>query len=78
MIINVGHPENSPRLEQVLTATMGAAFPHVTRDPVTDTNTLLMGSNGRAVGGAAAGRGGADAAGAAQDRADDAGRLGPR
>jgi len=44
VIINVGHPEGSERLEQVLTATMGAAFPHVVRDPVTDTNTLLMGS----------------------------------
>ena len=44
VIINVGHPEDSPRLEQVLTATMGAAFPHVVRDPVRDTNTLLMGS----------------------------------
>jgi spermidine synthase len=44
VIINVGHPEGSERLEQVLTATMGAAFPHVTRDPVTNTNTLLMGS----------------------------------
>ena len=44
VIINVGHPEDSPRLEQVLTATMGAAFPHVARDAVRDTNTLLMGS----------------------------------
>ena len=44
VIINVGHPEGSQRLEQALTATMGAAFPHVTRDAVTDTNTLLMGS----------------------------------
>jgi spermidine synthase len=44
VIINVGHPEGSERLEQVLTATMGAAFPHVVRDAVTDTNTLLMGS----------------------------------
>ncbi|MGI8779349.1 MAG: spermidine synthase [Solirubrobacteraceae bacterium] len=44
VIINVGHPENSPRLEQVLTATMGAAFEHVVRDAVTGTNTLLMGS----------------------------------
>jgi spermidine synthase len=44
VIINVGHPEDSPKLEQVLTATMGAAFPYITRDPVTDTNTLLMGS----------------------------------
>jgi spermidine synthase len=44
VIINVGHPEGSDQLEQVLTATMGAAFPHVVRDAVTDTNTLLMGS----------------------------------
>jgi spermidine synthase len=44
VIINVGHPEDSPKLEQVLTATMGAAFPHIARDPVTDTNTLLIGS----------------------------------
>jgi spermidine synthase len=44
VIINVGHPADSPKLEQVLTATMGAAFPHIVRDPVRDTNTLLMGS----------------------------------
>jgi spermidine synthase len=44
VIINVGHPEDSPRLEQVLTATMGAAFPHIARDAVRDTNTLLIGS----------------------------------
>jgi hypothetical protein len=44
VIVNVGHPEDSPRLEQVLTATMGAAFPYVARDAVLGTNTLLMGS----------------------------------
>ena len=44
VIINVGHPEDSPRLEQVLTATMGAAFPYIARDAVRDTNTLLIGS----------------------------------
>jgi spermidine synthase len=44
VIINVGHPENSRRLEQVLTATMGAALPNVARDPVSPTNTLLIGS----------------------------------
>jgi spermidine synthase len=44
VIINVGHPENSQRLEQVLTATMGAALPNVARDPVSPTNTLLIGS----------------------------------
>ena len=35
------------QLERVLTATMGAAFPHVARDPVSDTNTLLVGSTTR-------------------------------
>ena len=45
VIINVGHPEGSDQLERVLSATMGAAFPSVTRDPVTDTNTLLIGSD---------------------------------
>jgi len=44
VIINVGHPAGSERLEQVLTATMGAAFPHVARDAVRRTNTLLIGS----------------------------------
>jgi hypothetical protein len=44
VIINLGHPADSPRLEQVLTATMGAAFPHIARDAVRDANTLLMGS----------------------------------
>ena len=44
VIINVGHPESSSRLERVLTATMGAALPHVARVAVRDTNTLLMGS----------------------------------
>jgi spermidine synthase len=45
VIINVGHPEGSQRLEQVLTATMAAALPHVARDPVSDTNTLLIGAD---------------------------------
>jgi spermidine synthase len=44
VIINVGHPEGTNQLEQVLTATMGAALPYVVRDPVRDTNTMLMGS----------------------------------
>jgi spermidine synthase len=44
VIINVGHPESSSQLERVLTATMGSAFRHVARDPVEQTNTLLIGS----------------------------------
>jgi spermidine synthase len=45
--INVGHPENSDTLEQVLTATLGAVFPEVARDPMKDTNTILMASEAR-------------------------------
>jgi spermidine synthase len=44
VIINVGHPEDSPELEKVLTATMREAFPYVTRFPTQDTNTQLVAS----------------------------------
>jgi spermidine synthase len=43
--INVGHPAQSENLEKVLTATLGASFGRnrVLRDPVDDTNTMLLG-----------------------------------
>ncbi|MCW2990489.1 MAG: Spermine synthase [Solirubrobacterales bacterium] len=44
VIVNVGHPEGSDKLEKVLTATMRKAFPHVARDPTQSTNTMLVGS----------------------------------
>jgi spermidine synthase len=44
LIVNVGHPEGQDDLEKVLTATIGEVFPHVMRDPIEDTNTLLLGS----------------------------------
>ena len=44
--INIGHPEGSKRLEQVLTATVGTAFDHVLRDPVAKVSTVLLASNG--------------------------------
>jgi spermidine synthase len=44
LVLNVGHPEGSERLEKVLTATLHEAFAHVARDPITDTNTLLVAS----------------------------------
>ena len=44
LIVNVGHPEGQDDLEKVLTATIAAAFPHVMRDPIEDTNTLLVAS----------------------------------
>jgi spermidine synthase len=59
VVINVGHPEESDKLEQVLSATLNAVFPIVKRDPVTPTNTMLIASDspvsGDALDGAAAG-----------------------
>jgi predicted membrane-bound spermidine synthase len=45
LIINVGHPEGQDDLEKVLTATIGDVFRHVMRDPIEDTNTLLVASD---------------------------------
>ena len=42
--MNVGHPEGQDELEKVLTATIGEVFPNVMRDPIEDTNTLLVAS----------------------------------
>nr|MBA2793882.1 fused MFS/spermidine synthase [Thermoleophilaceae bacterium] len=44
LILNAGHPESSDDLEKVLTASIGEAFPHVLRDPIEDTNTLIVAS----------------------------------
>jgi spermidine synthase len=44
LIVNVGHPEGQDDLERVLTATIGEVFPNVMRDPIEDTNTLLVAS----------------------------------
>ncbi|MCO5315085.1 MAG: fused MFS/spermidine synthase [Solirubrobacterales bacterium] len=43
VLINVGHPEGSNALERTLTRTMSTALPAVKRDPVTSTNTMLIG-----------------------------------
>jgi SAM-dependent methyltransferase len=45
VIVNVGHPENSDELEQVLTATIGDVFANVARDPIEELNTLLIASD---------------------------------
>ena len=50
VLVNVGHPRDSPRLEQVLAATMGAVFPTVLRDPSEDVNTQLLGTAAAASG----------------------------
>src|SRR5918992_5688027 len=44
LVLNVGHPEGQDDLEKVLTATIGEVFPNVMRDPIEDTNTLLVAS----------------------------------
>ena len=48
LVLNVGHPEGSDDLEQVLTRTLREVFPHVGRDPIEPTNTLLIASMWRA------------------------------
>jgi len=42
LIVNVGHPEGEDQLERVLTATISEVFPHVMRDPIEPTNTLIV------------------------------------
>ncbi|MDQ6782259.1 MAG: fused MFS/spermidine synthase [Actinomycetota bacterium] len=46
VIVNVGQPAGQHALEKVMAATMGTAFPTVLRDPVTGSNTMLLGSAG--------------------------------
>jgi spermidine synthase len=48
VLINVGHPSSSDRLEEVLSATMGEVFGTVLRDAVKSTNTVLLGTNAAA------------------------------
>jgi predicted membrane-bound spermidine synthase len=42
LIVNAGHPEGEDDLEKVLTATISEVFPHVLRDPIEPTNTLIL------------------------------------
>ena len=42
VIINVGQPEGETELERVLTGGLRSRFAHVARDPIQDTNTLLV------------------------------------
>ena len=44
LIVNAGHPAGQDDLEKVLAATMAEVFPHLARDPIEDTNTLLVAS----------------------------------
>ncbi|ADB49989.1 spermidine synthase [Conexibacter woesei] len=42
VLVNIGHPESSTALEEVLTATMADVFSTVVRDPSQDVNTIAM------------------------------------
>ena len=44
LVVNAGHPEGQDELEKVLTATIAEVFPHVLRDPIEPTNTLITAS----------------------------------
>jgi spermidine synthase len=44
LIVNVGHPEGQDELEKIVSATIGAVFPYVARDPIELTNTLIVAS----------------------------------
>jgi spermidine synthase len=48
VLINIGHPERSNRLERVLSATMDAPFQTVLRDPAEPTNTVALATDSRA------------------------------
>ncbi len=50
VIVNAGHPEGNDDLETVLGATLADVFPTVIRDPIEDTNTLLLASEAPADG----------------------------
>jgi spermidine synthase len=45
VVVNVGHPEGSNRLEKVLSATMGRELRTVLRDPSEPTNVMLVGTD---------------------------------
>jgi hypothetical protein len=44
--INLGHPQGQQRLEEAMSATLGAVFRTVRRDPIEPTNTILLASAG--------------------------------
>ena len=48
VIVNAGHPEGNDDLETVLGRTLADVFATVIRDPIEDTNTLLLASEGPA------------------------------
>jgi spermidine synthase len=49
VIVNVGHVPGDDGLEKVISATLGAVFPSVLRDPVSDSNSLVLAGTGLSV-----------------------------
>jgi len=54
VVVNVGHPESDNGLEKALSATLGAVFTHVARDPAQAENTQLIASDSPITGAALA------------------------
>ena len=48
VVVNVGHPDGNDDLEKAISATMADVFPTVIRDPLEDSNTLVLGSEASA------------------------------
>jgi len=48
VVVNVGHPEGQDDLEKMLSATIGSVFDSVARDPVDDTNTIVIAGSANA------------------------------
>jgi spermidine synthase len=45
VVVNIGHPDGNDDLETAIGRTMADSFSTVLRDPIDDTNTLLLGSD---------------------------------
>jgi len=45
VIVNAGHPEGSDQLEEMLSEGLRDTYRYVARDPITETNTLLIASD---------------------------------
>jgi spermidine synthase len=76
VIVNVGHPAGQDELERVLSATMATTFETVLRDPIEDTNTMVLATQSPAS--AALLRNARMPAGLRATAHAAAGRLGPR
>ncbi len=47
VLINIGHPEGSDKLESVISATLKSVFQNVARDPTEPTNTMMIASQSK-------------------------------